>query len=92
MAHEFRDTRAAAPTEESIELSHIPPGPNKRVNDDRLRIFPDPERPIAFVCECDDPECLRTVILTPQEYHALAGAPVLHESHPACGGAKPQTP
>jgi hypothetical protein len=50
------------------------------MNEDRLRIFPD-DRSVAFVCECLDPSCLRTVILTPAEYRARSVAPVLHESH-----------
>jgi hypothetical protein len=50
------------------------------MNEDRLRIFPD-DRPVAFVCECPDPNCLRTVILTPAEYRARSDAPVVHESH-----------
>jgi hypothetical protein len=53
------------------------------MNEDRLRIFADPHRPVAFVCECSDPDCLRTVVMTPAEYRARAGKPVLHESHRA---------
>ena len=53
------------------------------MNEDRLRIFPDSNRPVAFVCECPDSSCLRTVVLTPAEYRARSGAgePVVHESH-----------
>lgn len=53
------------------------------MNEDRLRIFPDAEHPVAFVCECDDPSCLRTVVMTPAAYHALEGAAILHSSHRA---------
>ena len=60
-------------------MSHEPPD-RKRMNEDRLRIFPG-DRPVAFVCECPDPTCLRTVVVTPAQYRALSGAPLLHELH-----------
>ena len=75
--------RVGVHTKKATALNQAPSDPRKRLNEDRLRIFPDPDRPVAFVCECEDPGCLRTVVLTPAAYRALAGAPVLHESHRA---------
>jgi hypothetical protein len=52
-----------------------------RMNEDRFRIFHDVNREIAFICECADPECHRTVILTPAQYEALRPDLVLHSAH-----------
>jgi hypothetical protein len=39
------------------------------VNDYRRRAFGNnPERRVAFVCECDDERCRRAVLLTVAEY------------------------
>lgn len=41
----------------------------RRFNDDRLRLFGASERrAIAFVCECERPDCRMTILLTPEQY------------------------
>jgi len=52
-----------------------------RMNEDRFRIFHDVNREIAFICECPDPECHRTVVLTPAQYEELRPELVLHSAH-----------
>lgn len=52
-----------------------------RMNEDRLRIFHDVHREIAFICECADPDCHRTVVLTPDEYASIRPDLVLHPAH-----------
>jgi len=42
----------------------------KELNADRRRVFGHAERSIAFVCECGDSACARTIVLTPSEYDA----------------------
>lgn len=52
------------------------------INDFRRRLFgEDPSRLIAFICECGDPACVRTVPLTGEEYLRLRPEPVLHPGH-----------
>jgi len=51
------------------------------MNQDRFRIFHDVSREIAFICECPDPECRRTVILTPAQYQALRPDLIVHPAH-----------
>ena len=55
----------------------------RRLNDDRLRLFGRANRTIAFVCECADPGCSKTVLLGEQEYDARRRVQglILHESH-----------
>jgi hypothetical protein len=50
--------------------------PNRRdVNAYRRRAFGrDPDRVVAFVCECDDEECRRAVLLTAAQYDLLRAA------------------
>jgi hypothetical protein len=52
-----------------------------RFNDDRLRAFRDKQALIAFVCECEDRDCCRTVLLSAAEFEARRPQPILHESH-----------
>ena len=52
-----------------------------RLNDDRRRRFGMSGRPLALICECGDPDCLRTVLLSPADYDALRPAAVLHPEH-----------
>lgn len=48
----------------------------------RARVFGgDLSRPIAFVCECGDPACSRTVILTVDEYHRRRPGLLVHDEH-----------
>jgi hypothetical protein len=53
-------------------------------NELRMRSFGDTPL-IAFVCECADESCRRTVTLSPAEYHAIraAGQAVLLAGHMA---------
>ena len=52
-----------------------------RMNEDRFRIFQDVNREIAFICECPDPECHRTVVLTPAEYASRRPELILDPAH-----------
>lgn len=54
----------------------------RRYNDDRARIFGPDGRAVAFVCECDDPGCALTVVLTASAFAAQRPGAVLHETHP----------
>lgn len=57
------------------------PSSRRTFNDGRLRLFATtPGRLIAFVCECDSPDCTMTVRLTPEQYAERRGAPIL--AHP----------
>ena len=40
----------------------------RRINDDRRRVFGENRDLIAFVCECADDDCNRTVPLGPADY------------------------
>jgi hypothetical protein len=42
----------------------------RQINDDRRRVFGTAEL-IAFVCECADEACARTVQLSPLDFEAL---------------------
>jgi hypothetical protein len=57
----------------------------REVNDYRRRAFgTDPERRVAFVCECDDAQCRRAVLLTVAEYdkaRASGDAVVVDPTH-----------
>ena len=60
------------------------PTDRRQVNDSRLDLFgQDVERPIAFVCECEDTSCARTVVLTGLAFNDLRsqGQSVLFPSH-----------
>jgi len=51
------------------------------MNADRRRRFGTAGRTIALLCECDDPECRRTVLLTTEDYDARPAGPLLHPEH-----------
>lgn len=53
-----------------------------RFNQAQLRSFRERER-VAFLCECGEEACHRTVVLSPAEYEALRPEPILHPSHRA---------
>ena len=56
----------------------------RQLNDYRLLIFgSDKHRPIAFVCECDNEGCGRSVVLTRLDYEELRrqGKPILFHAH-----------
>jgi hypothetical protein len=39
------------------------------------------QKVIEFICECGDPSCRRTVVLTLAEYERRRPAPILHPDH-----------
>jgi hypothetical protein len=53
----------------------------KAFNDDRRRVFSASARPIAFVCECADPECRSSVVLTRAEYDEAREGPIVASGH-----------
>lgn len=55
----------------------------RRINDDRRRAFGSSGRRLALRCECFDPDCLRTVVLTVQEYDARRPGAIVHDEHVA---------
>jgi redox-regulated HSP33 family molecular chaperone len=59
----------------------------REVNDYRRRMFGrEPQRVVAFVCECDDERCRRAVLLTAAEYdraRAAGRSVVVDSSHGA---------
>lgn len=51
-------------------------------NSFRARVFgKDASRLVAFVCECGDPTCHRTVALTLNEYEARRPGLLVHDDH-----------
>ena len=63
----------------------MPAGDARRsFNDDRCRLFAGTHREIVFVCECPDPECRYSVVLTPEAYERARREPphvLLCEQH-----------
>jgi len=53
----------------------------RRVNDDRRVRFGQRERALALICECGEPGCRQTVLLTVDEYDALRPGLILHPGH-----------
>jgi hypothetical protein len=51
------------------------------LNDDRRRRFGTPERMLALLCECADPTCHRTVLVSAEDYDRLRPGPILHPDH-----------
>ena len=53
------------------------PSTRRRFNDDRLRLFGTRGRSaIAFICECDTPDCKMTILLTPEQYVERRSGPI----------------
>jgi hypothetical protein len=71
-------------------------GARRNLNESRRRLFgADRERMIAFVCECGDPDCRRSVLLTPEQYEERRGGPIVHAEHGELGPfavLQPETP
>ena len=57
--------------------------PRRRFNEDRKRVFGGSERLIAFICECSDPQCHETVMLTETEYDLRRPGLVVRDGHVA---------
>ena len=57
----------------------------RRINDHRRLLFQDAKGQIAFLCECEDAECTRSVLLAPREFDAARAREerLLHEVHAA---------
>ena len=51
------------------------------MNEHRRRLFGHAGRPLALLCECDDPECRETIMLEVDEYDAARPGPILHPGH-----------
>ena len=51
------------------------------MNEHRRRLFGDAGRPLALICECDDPECRETILLRVEEYDARRPGAILHPTH-----------
>lgn len=41
----------------------------------------DVQTPLEFFCECGDPTCRRTIVLTLDEYNERRPDPILHADH-----------
>ena len=39
------------------------------------------QEPVEFICECGDPTCRRTIVLTLAEYEQRRPDPILHPDH-----------
>jgi hypothetical protein len=53
----------------------------RALNDDRRKQVGDSGGLLAPVCECGDPLCHRTIVMTPHEYDTYADRPIVHPSH-----------
>ena len=63
----------------------------REINDFRWRAFggDDPDKLVAFICECGDPQCHSTALLTGREYEqrrATDAAPIVCPGHRPLGG------
>lgn len=63
----------------------LDPEIRRRLNDHRRRLFEDTAGEIAFLCECADVKCVRSVVLSPARFDALRdrGQILLHVGHEA---------
>lgn len=55
----------------------------RRLNDHRRRLFEETDGQIAFLCECSDEECARSVLLSPRLFDDLRAKSgrLLHPGH-----------
>jgi hypothetical protein len=53
----------------------------RQINDDRRRLFGAGHDLIAFVCECDDETCARTVPLSAGDYDRARPGAILEAGH-----------
>ena len=55
----------------------------RRLNEHRRQLFRAAEREIAFLCECEDDDCTRSVLLTPFAYDEVREREdqLLHPGH-----------
>jgi hypothetical protein len=59
----------------------------KAMNEHRRRMFGDAARPLALICECNDPDCRETVLLEVEDYDARRPGLILHPAHDASNAA-----
>jgi hypothetical protein len=68
-----------------LEASEVAREVNARIRELCVRLDPEREEPVAFLCECG---CLGLggdpayVLLTPAEYDAGRGGPLVADGHP----------
>jgi len=62
-------------------VAEVGPKARRAFNDNRRRVFSKSARPIAFVCECADPECRASVVLTRMEYDDARKGPIAASGH-----------
>jgi len=53
----------------------------QRLNADRRRRFGAAERMLGLLCECGEPDCHRTVMMTTEDYDSRPPAPIVHPEH-----------
>lgn len=54
------------------------------MNEFRARVFGTEEsRLIGFICECADPDCRRTIMLTLEDYRRARPGLLVHDDHRA---------
>jgi hypothetical protein len=51
----------------------------RAMNADRCRLFGETGRQLALICECGDPSCHKTVVLSAEEYDSMAT--IIHPDH-----------
>ena len=79
---------------EAGEKEHVLEHPDDlrpRLNADRRRHFGQPGRMLALVCECADPECHNTVLISAEDYDSIRPALVLYPGHEAARVVPPST-
>jgi len=69
------------PANEGGQVGRVTANPRRRFNDDRRRLFGAAGRLIAFVCECGDPHCHDSVLLTAADYEARRPGLIVHDRH-----------
>jgi hypothetical protein len=53
----------------------------RELNEDRRRRFGKPKRTLALLCECGEPGCHETVLVTTEEYDATRPGRIVHHEH-----------
>jgi hypothetical protein len=64
-----------------IELRELPFDVRREMNDDRRRRFGQAGRTIALLCECADPRCLYTVMLSAEQYDEIRPGIITADVH-----------
>jgi len=53
----------------------------QRLNADRRRRFGAANRMLGLLCECGEPDCHRTVVLSTEDYDARPPGAIVHPEH-----------